>query len=158
MITLDGVERTLAADDLLICDADGRAASAIAGIMGGGDLRGLRQHHRDPARVRLLPADVDLEVASGSGCASEASARFERGVDPNGCDAGADRAVQLLVEIAGGVATPGSVDIYPRPVERPRITLRTARVNALLGTRLTAAEVIDAIRPARHRHRGRRRK
>jgi phenylalanyl-tRNA synthetase beta chain len=146
MVTLDGVERKVGSEDLLICDAR-RVPQAIAGIMGGGD------SEVSDATTEILLESAYFQPMSISrsskrlGLRSEASARFERGVDPNGCATGADRAVELLAQIAGGVASPGSVDVYPAPVERPRITLRTARVNALLGTTLTSAEVVATIRP-----------
>ncbi len=146
MVTLDGATRAVGPEDLLICDAL-RVPQAIAGIMGGGD----SEVSNGTTEILLESAYFQpMSISKSSkrfGLRSEASARFERGVDPNGCDSGADRAVELLVQIAGGVATPGSVDVYPQPVERPRIKLRTARVNALLGTALTSAEVVDAIRP-----------
>ncbi|MCU1457712.1 MAG: phenylalanyl-tRNA synthetase beta subunit [Actinomycetia bacterium] len=146
MVTLDGVERKVGPEDLLICDAE-RVPLAIAGIMGGGD----SEVSGTTTEILLESAYFQpMSISKSSkrlGLRSEASARFERGVDPNGCASGADRAVQLLTEIANGIATPGSVDVYPHPVERPRIRLRTARVNALLGTSLTPAEVVDAIRP-----------
>lgn len=146
MVTLDGVERNVGPEDLLICDAR-RVPQAIAGIMGGGD-----SEVSDTTTEILLESAYfqPMSISRSSkrlGLRSEASARFERGVDPNGCATGADRAVELLTEIASGVVTPGSVDVYPEPVARPRISLRTARVNGLLGTTLTTAEVVAAIQP-----------
>ncbi len=146
MTTLDGVERTLTGADLLICDAE-RAAQGIAGIMGG-----------SAAEVSDTTTEILLESAffEASGIAltskrlglrSEASARFERGVDPNNTATGAARAMELLAQVAGAVPAPGAIDVYPRPIERERITVRTERVNKLLGTSLSAADVAGYLTP-----------
>ena len=144
--TLDGVVRSLLATDLLVCDALG-APQAIAGIMGG------RDSEVDDTTTEVLIESAYFEpsgVAKTSkrlGLRSEASARFERGIDPNGTAEGADAAVALLAQVAGGVAHGTTIDIYPSPVARPRITVRTARVNSILGTDLDAATVRSLIEP-----------
>jgi phenylalanyl-tRNA synthetase beta chain len=146
MTTLDGVERTLTANELLICDAE-RRPQAIAGIMGGRD----SEVDDNTTEILLESAYFSPGGISRSskrlGLRSEASARFERGVDPNGCDAGADRAIELLREAASADAPDTSIDIYPEPVERPRLTVRTARVNAVLGTELDTAAVRALLAP-----------
>ncbi len=146
MTTLDGVERTLTGADLLICDAE-RVAQGIAGIMGGA-----------AAEVSDATTEILLESAyfEASGIAltskrlglrSEASARFERGVDPNNTATGTARAMELLAQVAGAVPAPGAIDFYPRPIERERITVRTERVNKLLGTSLSAADLTGYLTP-----------
>jgi phenylalanyl-tRNA synthetase beta chain len=146
MTTLDGVERTLSNADLLICDGE-RVPQGIAGIMGGA-----------AAEVSDTTTEILLESAyfepSGIartskrlGLRSEASARFERGVDPNNAGSGAARAMELFAEVAGAVPAAGAIDIYPRPIERARITVRTERVNRLLGTALSAPEIAAYLRP-----------
>jgi phenylalanyl-tRNA synthetase beta chain len=146
MTTLDGVERGLHPDDLLICDAE-RAPQAIAGIMGGRD-----SEVDEQTREILLesayfePAGIAAS-AKRLGLRSEASARFERGIDPNGAATGAARAMELLAEVAGATVVDGAIDLYPKLIERPRITVRTARVNAILGSALEAAAVKELIRP-----------
>jgi phenylalanyl-tRNA synthetase beta chain len=146
MTTLDGVERDLHPEDLLICDAE-RAPQAIAGIMGGRD-----SEVDEQTREILLesayfePAGIAAS-AKRLGLRSEASARFERGIDPNGAATGAARAIELLGEVAGATAVDGVIDRYPDPIARPRISVRTARVNAILGTALEAGAVKALIRP-----------
>ncbi len=146
MTTLDGVERTLSQNDLLICDAE-RAPQAIAGIMGG------RDSEVDVTTTEVLIESAYFEpsgIARSSkrlGLRSEASARFERGIDPNATASGADYAIALLAQVASGTATPGAIDVYPEAIVRPRITVRTARVNAVLGTALAAAQVRDLLEP-----------
>lgn len=144
--TLDGVERALTVDDLLICDAEG-APQAIAGVMGGGD-----------AEVGSATAEIFLESACFApegilrtskrlGLRTESSVRFERGVDPNGVAAAAERACELMEEVASGRSDAAVVDVYPEPVERRSITVRTERVNAILGTSLSADEVVGYLEP-----------
>lgn len=146
MTTLDGVERTLASEDLLICDAE-RMPQAIAGIMGGGD-----------SEVTDTTTEILLESAyfERMGIArsskrlklrSEASARFERGIDPNDVASSAERAMELLSEVAGARVAPEVVDEYPRPLERIEIRLRTSKVNRVLGSELGDTQVVDALRP-----------
>ncbi|MEX2100746.1 MAG: phenylalanine--tRNA ligase subunit beta [Acidimicrobiia bacterium] len=144
--TLDGVERELIAEDLLIADAV-RAPQAIAGIMGG-----------STAEVSGTTTEILLEAAyfQPMGIArsskrlklrSESSARFERGIDPDAVARNAERAMELLAEVAGARIAPEACDEYPAPIARPVITLRTKRVNAILGTELDAEDVWDALAP-----------
>jgi phenylalanyl-tRNA synthetase beta chain len=146
MTTLDGVERTLHHDDLLICDAE-RSPQAIAGIMGG------RDSEVDGETREILLESAYFEPAGIAastkrlGLRSEASARFERGIDPNGAVDGATRAMQLFAEVATAEVVDGIIDRYPNPIERPRISVRTARVNAILGTALDAGSVKELLQP-----------
>ncbi len=144
--TLDGVDRALNEEDLLICDAAG-APQAIAGVMGGGT-----SEVSDTTSTILLEAAYfeRMGIARTSKrlkLRSESSARFERGIDPNGVADHAERAMELFAEVAKARVAGESVDEYPRPVERPRIHVRTSKVNAVLGTELRDAEILDALRP-----------
>jgi phenylalanyl-tRNA synthetase beta chain len=78
---------------------------------------------------------------------SESSARFERGIDPDAIAVNAERAMQLLIDVAGAQVAPDACDVYPAPVERTRIRLRASRVNAVLGTELDAEDVWDSLAP-----------
>ena len=144
--TLDGVTRTCTANDLLICDAE-RVAQGIAGIMGGA----AAEVGDDTTEILLESAYFEASgIAKTSkrlGLRSEASARFERGIDPNGTATGAQRAMELFAEVARAQPAPGVIDVYPQPAERPRITVRTPRVNMLLGTDLTPRAVRDLLTP-----------
>ena len=112
MTTLDGVERTLTDEDLLICDGD-RAPQALAGIMGGQDSE-IR-----PTTTRILLESAYFErmgIARSSKrlkLRSESSARFERGIDPDAVATNAARAMELLVQVANAKVAPTTVDEYP---------------------------------------------
>src|SRR5450759_988154 len=139
LTTLDGAERQLAADTLLICDPSGPIA--LAGVMGGATTE------VTDATVDILLESACFDPASISrtsrrlGLFSEASQRFERGVDPNACAAACDRAAQLIAELGGGTVAPGIVDTYPTVVAPAELTLRMTRVNGILGTNLDVATV-----------------
>ncbi len=144
--TLDHVERSLTHEDLLICDAE-RAPQAIAGIMGG-----------STSEVSDTTTEILLESAyfERMGIArsskrlklrSESSARFERGIDPEAVARNAERAMELLVDVAAAKVAPDACDVYPAPVERARIRLRASRVNAVLGTDLDDEDVWSSLAP-----------
>ncbi|MGH9074891.1 MAG: phenylalanine--tRNA ligase subunit beta, partial [Acidimicrobiales bacterium] len=155
LVTLDGVERVLGrnprsgepVDDCLICDADGGPVG-VAGIMGGAS------SEIGPGTTRVLLEAAyftPMAVARTSrrlGLRTEASARFERGCDPEGIE----RAVARFCQLAGGPdgswarAWPGALAAGHSPA-RPRIRLRTARVNAILGTDLSDDQVRGYLAP-----------
>jgi phenylalanyl-tRNA synthetase beta chain len=129
--TLDGIERALDSDMLVIADAD--TAQAVAGVMGGG-LSEVSSSTRtivlesacfNPKTVRLTSKKLGLKT--------EASARFERGTDINATAPGIERAVALLEEIGAGRARGPLIDRYPAPVEPTVLKLRRARIERVLG-------------------------
>jgi phenylalanyl-tRNA synthetase beta chain len=138
MTTLDGQERELTSDTLLITDPTGPIA--LAGVMGG------ETTEVGEATVNILLESASFLPSSVShtrrrlSLLSEASARFERGVDPAGCAAALDRAAALMAELAGGEVSPGIVDTYPLHAEPRRLTLRIARLHAILGAAIPAPE------------------
>lgn len=142
--TLDGVERTLTSDMLLICD--GERPVALAGVMGGQnsevmDLTKnifLESAYFNPSSVRRASKKLGLHT--------EASHRFERGTDPEGVLSAVDRAAQLMAELAGGKVARGRADEYPAPVTMPPITVRAERVSEVLGARLDKEEMADILK------------
>jgi phenylalanyl-tRNA synthetase beta chain len=144
IVTIDGVTRELTVDDLVIADA-GRPV-ALAGIMGGRDT----EVTATTTRVLLESAYFDppsvLRSSKRHGLRSEASARFERGADPNNVPYAAELACALIQEWAGGEVAPGTLDVYPQPVEPWALTLRPDRANAVLGTSLTVDQMVDQLR------------
>jgi len=156
--TLDGVERELAADDLLICDGD--TPVALAGVMGG-----MESEVRESTRSVLLEsANFDpptiRRTAKRLALHSEASHRFERGVDPEGTVTALNRAAYLLAELAGGHPAKGLADRYALRKKTPSIRLREERIEKLLGVSIDgkhAEKILQALgvrtrRQAKGRH------
>jgi len=137
--TLDGQERTLTGDMLLI--ADERKGIALAGVMGGANTE-IRDDTRDVLleSASFAPANI-RRTSKALGLRSESSYRFERGCDIGIADYASQRAAQLILETAGGTLVPGVVDAYPQPVEPRQITLRHHKVNELLGLNLRSEEM-----------------
>jgi phenylalanyl-tRNA synthetase beta chain len=137
--TLDGVDRALDPDMLVI--ADGDKAQAVAGVMGGGfsevssetNVIVLESAFFDPRSVRRTSKKLGLKT--------EASARFERGADVNAALNGIERAITLLEEIGAGAARGGAIDEYPAPVAPRQIELRRARIGRMLGLEIPEADV-----------------
>ena len=146
METLDGVERELGPDDLLICDAE-RVAQGIAGIMGGAAAEVSESTTQVLLESAYFEASGIAKTSKRLGLRSEASARFERGVDPNDVAAGAARAMELLGIVASGERSPGTIDVYPQPIERARVAIRTSRVNHVLPAELTDADIAGLLTP-----------
>ncbi|MCC7540428.1 MAG: phenylalanine--tRNA ligase subunit beta, partial [Deltaproteobacteria bacterium] len=140
MKTLDGIERSLCADDLLICDAKGPVA--LAGVMGG-----LHSEVTD-ATTRVLiecayfdPRSV-RRTSRRLGIHTEASHRFERGVDAAQVPDVLAHAAALMTRLCGGAAVPGNLDVLAADAPRPRvIPLRRARAERVIGTAVAPADV-----------------
>lgn len=138
MKTLDGVEREF--DDQMLVIADATRAVAIAGVMGGEETEIsnatrdvlIESAYFDPQSVRRTSKLLGLQT--------EASYRFERGTDYEGVRLAQDRCVALICELTGGTATADAVDVYPRPVSAPVVSLRPRRVEELTGLSVTAEE------------------
>ncbi len=139
-VTLDGTSRQLNSDTLMICDGEGPVA--IAGVMGGLDseVTGsttevlLEAACFDPLSIRRTARRLNLS--------SEASYRFERGVDPNITLHALERALRLMEEIAGATIIAGGVDEYPGRKPELELDLRVERVSSLLGINLDKEEII----------------
>lgn len=133
--TLDDIERPLEPSDIVVADAD--RPIAIAGVMGGADT----EVAYETANVLVEAAYWDppsvLMASRRLGLRSEASARFERGMDPEFCRFAADRVAQLLVQTASGTVG-GLVDAYPAPPVRSVIELSMDEIERVLGIRLGA--------------------
>ncbi len=134
MKTLDGQERALVAEDLLICDA--RGPVALAGVMGGLETEVSASTTRVLLEAATFLPRAIRRTAKRLGLHSEASHRFERGVDPNGVERASQRAARLLAEIGGGRVTRGAADVYPNQVIPRVVELRPARAGALLGVEI----------------------
>jgi phenylalanyl-tRNA synthetase beta chain len=131
IVTLDGKERMLEPDDLLIADRD--RGSALAGVMGGGD----SEISAGTSRVLLesawfQPSGI-RRTSRRQGLQSEASYRFERGADPGMVIPALDRCAALLAELSGGTVRPGAIDVHPRPSRIAEVRLRWRRPAEILG-------------------------
>ena len=139
LVTLDDEERKLTSDDLIIYDADG--PTSMSGTMGGARSEVSERTTRvlmeaaswDPPTIMYMSRRHDLR--------SEASIRFERGVDPNLADLANQRASALVAELAGGQVLAGAVDEMPRPARPWAVELPLGEVERLLGTGFTSEEV-----------------
>lgn len=130
--TLDGQTRELDDQTLMICD--GEEAVALAGIMGGLNSEIILSS----ATVLVESAYFDpITIRRSSkrlGLSTEASYRFERGIDIGGVDRALRRSLMLIAELAGGRVARGIIDCYPKPWSPPRIALRVKKTNEILGT------------------------
>jgi len=151
LVTLDGVERTLTEADGVVADVDDTAIG-IAGVMGGAST----EIHDGTSSVALEMAWWDpMSIATSArrlGLRSEASARFEKGADPEVADLAMRRFAELLGE-AGASLAPGAVDVRGDTPVRESIRVRTDRVNRILGTDLSRdriAELLGSIEFANH--------
>ncbi len=142
--TLDGVDRKLVSDDLVICDAEGPVA--LAGVMGGENTE-IRTDTRDVLLecAYFVPSGV-RRTSRRHGLSTESSYRFERGVDYSQVERVLDRAASLLCELAEGSAVPGAIHAKGTLPDLPRITLRHARQTALLGIDLDFNHSLETLR------------
>ena len=141
--TLDHVKRTCAPGTLFICDGNGPVA--IAGVMGG-----LHSEVSDSTTNILIesayfdPGSI-RKTAKAQALQTDASYRFERGIDPNIQAIAAERAAALILKVAGGTVTNEIVDIHPVKTETHELTLRKSYLNRLLGTDLSIDEAINIV-------------
>ncbi len=139
LVTLDDVERPLTDD--MVAIADGEGVIGLAGVMGGAstEVSGasrdilLEAAYWNPARVRLTRGTLNLST--------EASYRFERGIDLWGGEAAMRRCIELVLATAGGELAEAPLDLWPTPSFAPRIFLRPARVAQVLGVELPWADL-----------------
>jgi phenylalanyl-tRNA synthetase beta chain len=137
--TLDGVERKVDPEMLVIADA--HRPVAVAGVMGGEESEIsdattdvlIESAYFNPASVRRTAKLLALHT--------EASHRFERGTDPEGVLRAQERCVALICELAGGVAAEDALDVYPEPESAKTVKLRADRVEAITGVRVAVPEM-----------------
>ena len=140
-VTLDGQERTMDENVLMICD--GEKAVGIAGIMGGEN-----SMITDDVKTVLFEAacfdGTSIRLSSKRiGLRTDASGKFEKGLDPNNAQAAIDRACQLMEELGAGEVVGGMVDVCNETREPSRVKFEPEKINKLLGTSLTKEEMID---------------
>lgn len=143
ILTLDGIERQI--DDQTLVIADIETPVAMAGVMGGEDSEVtdytrnvlIESAHFDPTSIYLTSKRLGIRT--------EASSRFERGTDPEGTVYAARRAAGLIAGMAGGKVAAGEFDAHPVPVTPVKIDLRASRVNRLIGIEISPEEIADIL-------------
>ncbi|HUV30208.1 MAG TPA: phenylalanine--tRNA ligase subunit beta [Acidobacteriota bacterium] len=132
LVTLDGKEHALSPEVLLI--TDGKKAMAAAGVMGGLESEVSESTTNILLEVAYFDPKVIRRGRKELGFVSEASTRFEKGVDPNNLPHASARVAGLFQELCGGEVLDGLVDCYPTPIEPRVITFRPERCNTVLRT------------------------
>ena len=145
-VTLDGVERKLTAEDLMICDSNGDPM-CVAGVFGGLH-SGVTEKTKD---IFLESANFNptmvRRTARRLGLNTDSSFRFERGLDPERTDWALRRAASLILEIAGG-RLGGMTDVYPNPLKPHQICLSFEKVNSVIGRTIepeTVRSILDSL-------------
>lgn len=142
--TLDGVERKLTPDDILICDAE--KPVALGGIMGGLNSEVtnntknilLESAYFDPPTIR--------KTSKRTGLRSDSSYRFERGVDPNNVVNALNRAASLILEFAGGKLSKSALDVYKKEIFPSEVNVSVERINRVLGINITSTEIVEILK------------
>ena len=140
-VTLDGQERKMDESVLMICDAE--KPVGIAGIMGGEN-----SMITDSVKTVLFEAacfdGTNIRLSSKRvGLRTDASGKFEKGLDPNNAKAAIDRACQLMEALGAGEVVGGTVDVYTKKKEPVRVPFEPEKINALLGTALSKEQMLE---------------
>ena len=139
--TLDNTERVLTSDMLMI--KDGKKDVAIAGVMGGLN----SEIQADTTTILIESANFNGDSVRATskklGLRTEASSRFEKGIDPNLCRTAADRVCRLIQILGCGKVADGVVDVYPKEIKAPVTDVRASRINNILGTELSRDEMTN---------------
>ena len=143
-VTLDGQEREMDSSVLMICD--GEKSIGVAGIMGGEN-----SMITDNVKAMLFEAACFngtniRKSAKKIGLRTDASGKFEKGLDPENAQAAIDRACQLVEEMGAGEVVGGMVDVYAEKREPSRVTFDAEKINALLGTDLTKEQMLGYLK------------
>ena len=137
--TLDGTERTLSGNDLMVCNADGNSLPepmAIAGVFGG-QKSGIKPNTRNIfLEVAYFSPVWVRRTATFHGLKTDASFRYERGTDPNMPPFAIRLAAVLMQEVAGGEVSSGVIDVYPNPIENLQFSVKYKNINRLIGKEL----------------------
>src|SRR5699024_7771722 len=138
--TLDGQERQMDESVLMICD--GRKSIGIAGIMGGENSMITDDVHTMLFEAACFDGTNIRKSSKKVGLRTDASGKFEKGLDPNNAQAAIDRACQLVEEMGAGEVVGGMVDVYAEKREPVRITFQPDEINVLLGTNISAEDML----------------
>lgn len=140
LATLDGVSRDIPPSALLICDT--KQPLAFAGILGGADSGVSDTTCHVLIEAAYFTSASIRKTSKLLGVRTDASQRFEKGIDPNGLEAAINMAAHLLTELAQGTCAPGIIDIAACAFSPKTLTCRLHRINEILGTQLSLNEVL----------------
>ena len=140
-VTLDGQERTLDKDILMICDAE--RPIGIAGIMGGEESKITDDVKTLVFESACFDGTNNRLSARRLGLRTDASGKYEKGLDPNNTVPAIIRACQLIEELDAGDVVGGMIDLYPEPVQEKKIAFDPERINAYLGTDISKEEMLS---------------
>ena len=143
LTTLDDIERTLTPDDIVI--SDGKESIGLAGVMGGLDTE-ITEHTKNVIIEAAIFNSVRVRKTAQKIVRSEASNRFEKGLDPNRTYMAVERAAKLLEEYADGEILDGTVEYNKEDMSDKKIEITYQKVNDVLGTTIAPKDVLDVFR------------
>lgn len=143
-VTLDGQERKLDESVLMICD--GEKSVGIAGIMGGENSMITDDVHTMLFEAACFDGTNIRKSSKKVGLRTDASGKFEKGLDPNNAEAAMNRACQLIEEMGAGEVVGGMVDVYSKKKEPVRVPFDADEINGLLGTDISKEEMLSYFR------------
>ena len=140
LTTLDNIERVLTTDDIVI--SNGKEAIGLAGVMGGLDTE-ITENTKNVIIESAIFNSVKVRKTAQKIVRSEASNRFEKGLDPNRTYMAVERAVKLLEEYASGTVLAGTVEYNKENMENKEIEITYQKINEVLGTNIPKESVLD---------------
>ena len=143
-VTLDGQERKLDESVLMICD--GEKSVGIAGIMGGENSMITDDVHTMLFEAACFDGTNIRKSSKKVGLRTDASGKFEKGLDPNNAEAAMNRACQLIEEMGAGEVVGGMVDVYSKKKEPVQVPFDADEINGLLGTNISKEEMLSYFR------------
>jgi len=141
--TLDEAERELSSNDLMICNAE--EGMCIAGVFGGLHSGVTNATHNIFLESAHFNAIAIRKTANRHGLRTDAAMRFEKGTDPNITVTALQRAVQLILQVAGGEVASSIVDVYPQPVPNYEVSMRFDHLDRLIGFQIDADTIHDIL-------------
>ena len=143
LTTLDNIERTLTTDDIVI--SNGKEAIGLAGVMGGLDTE-ITENTKNVIIETAIFNSVRVRKTAQKILRSEASNRFEKGLDPNRTYMAAERAVKLLEEYAGGTVVGGTVEYNKEDMSDKEIEITYRKINDILGAKISNQDILEVFR------------
>ena len=143
LTTLDNIERTLTTDDIVI--SNGKEAIGLAGVMGGLDTE-ITENTKNVIIETAIFNSVRVRKTAQKILRSEASNRFEKGLDPNRTYMAAERAVKLLEKYAGGTVVGGTVEYNKEDMSDKEIEITYRKINDILGAKISNQDILEVFR------------